>query len=362
MRAHNIALPYEVSPQSVIGYARLFQMENWLRELVYLETKAHFGKDWWNECQTALARSKAPGIPAEKSLSRDKRHPHMATPENDPLWFLSFESLLKIIFDEKLWPLFDCYLTTKELLQQKFSEISSIRNRSAHNRPLHADDLDRIRRLLRDLDKGFWRFCSSFGDIRPFIAELRADRVYQNFKHRMCVDFVEVAPNQWAQVGNTTGSSQNVMVMYSCRPSAMNAGVFPVRGGLYHFHFSLTPHNRRTLDYRKILEFSKPYHQIVAYIILDSHQGSLEVSIPALHPAQEVIEAAECFYEGCGRMFTFSYRNHVAKPPGDNLLAEYEAFNRPFQAIASEWPHYVIPPGHHFDVLAPDTPCSFFEA
>lgn len=49
------------------------------------------------------------------------------------------------------------------------------------------------------------------------------------------------------------------------------------------------------------------------------------------------------------------------RSPGDDPMAEYEAFNRPFQAIASEWPHYVIPPGHPFEVLAPDCPCSFFE-
>jgi hypothetical protein len=100
---------------------------------------------------------------------------------------------------------------------------------------------------------------------------------------------------------------------------------------------------------------------MLVYIILDSFQRSLQVTIPALYPAQQVIEAAECFYRACGSMFTFSYREHTAKPAGDDPVAEYEAFNRPFQAIASEWPHYVIPPGHPFEVLAPDCPCSFFE-
>ncbi len=95
MRELKIELPRGVSAQSVVGYARLFQLENWLRELVYLETKAGFGKDWWTECLEALSRSGSPGIRAKKSLSRDKTHRHMATPENDPLWFLSFESLLE---------------------------------------------------------------------------------------------------------------------------------------------------------------------------------------------------------------------------------------------------------------------------
>jgi hypothetical protein len=64
--------------------------------------------------------------------------------------------------------------------------------------------------------------------------------------------------------------------------------------------------------------------------------------------------AAECF--------TISYRDHVTRPSGDEPMAEHEALNRVFQVIASEWPHYVIPPGHQFAVLGPDTPCSFFEA
>src|SRR6516165_7987607 len=98
-----------------------------------------------------LIRSKSPGIPADKSITRDKKHPHMATPENDPLWFLSFDSLLKIVFDERLWPLYECYLTTKDLLEAKFSEVLPIRNRVGHNRALHEDDLDRLRRILRDL-------------------------------------------------------------------------------------------------------------------------------------------------------------------------------------------------------------------
>ena len=53
----------------------------------------------------------------------------MATPETDPLWFISFDAPLKIVFDDQLWKLFECYLTTKELLQATFTEIAPIRNR-----------------------------------------------------------------------------------------------------------------------------------------------------------------------------------------------------------------------------------------
>jgi hypothetical protein len=368
VREHQLELPLEVTPESVIGYSRVFQLENWFRELVYLETKAHFGDQWWVQAKEALVRRGSAGIPVDKSISRDKKHPHMATPENDPLWFLSFDALLKIVFDSQLWPLFECYLTTKELLEAKFSEIGPIRNRVSHNRRLHEDDLDRLRRVLRDLDQGFWRFCTSYNNVWPFVGELEKDTVYLEFRDRMGFDYAEVGPNEWALVGSTMGMRQNVMVKYSYRPSAKGTG-FPQKGRLYHLTFSVTAGNQRSLDYQKILKYSKAFHPMVVYIILDAFQHSLEVSIPALYSTTEILKAAECFYHACGNLFTFSYRDQIEEriakrreSAGDNPIEEYEAFNRPFEAIAAQWPHYVIPPGHPFAVLGPDCPCSLFEA
>jgi hypothetical protein len=364
MREHKLELPRELTADSVIGYARIFQLENWLRELVYLETKAHFGKDWWAEAEQALARSNSPGIPADKSIIKDKKHQHMATPENDPLWFLSLDSLLKIIFDTQLWSLFEGYLTTKDLLQAKFSEITPVRNRVSHNRSLHEDDIDRLRRLLRDLDHGFWRFCTSFNDHDNFIADLRSDSVYQHFRDRIGFDYAEVGPNKWALVGSTVGMTQNMMVEYSYRPGADRSG-FAAKGRLYHFSFSQTAGRQRPLDYQKILEYCQTQLPMIVYVILDSFQSGLRVSIPALYSPQEIIETAERFYYATGNLFTFSYREQFEKradSTGGFQFADYEAINRVFESIAAQWPHYVIPPGHAFEVLGPETPCSFFEA
>jgi hypothetical protein len=137
-------LPSGTSPDALRGYCLFYQLERWLREMVYLELKAHFGENWWTEAEQALKRSRGGGIPAARSLRADKRHPHMSTPENDPLWFLSFDSLTKIILDKKLWRLFASYLTTKSLIRARFDEISPIRNRIAHYRALHKDDIDRV--------------------------------------------------------------------------------------------------------------------------------------------------------------------------------------------------------------------------
>jgi hypothetical protein len=170
MRRVTIEIPYELSTEKVLAFARCCQLENWLRELIYLELNAHYGRGWWSECEAAMRRAPVgPGIPAERSLDRDSANPHMATPENDPLWFISFDSLMKIIFDDTLWPRFECYLTTKHLLQAKIEEVRLIRNRIAHARCIHDDDLNRLLQLLRDLDHGFWRFCVSYNEPRSFI-------------------------------------------------------------------------------------------------------------------------------------------------------------------------------------------------
>ena len=93
------------------------------------------------------------GIPAAESLEHDRKHHHMATAETGPLWFVSFDALTKIILDDVLCPRFEPYLTTKKLVDAKVDEIKVIRNRVAHARSLHDDDLERLTRVLRDFDR-----------------------------------------------------------------------------------------------------------------------------------------------------------------------------------------------------------------
>src|SRR5947208_2369783 len=99
-------IPEDVPDEIIIAFARCHQLETWLREMIYLETKAQYGLEYWDECVAALGRANARYIPPERSRARDQRHFHMATAENDPLWFLSFDALLKLLFDDELWPLF----------------------------------------------------------------------------------------------------------------------------------------------------------------------------------------------------------------------------------------------------------------
>jgi hypothetical protein len=289
----------------------------------------------------------------------------MSTPENDPLWYLSFDSLLKIIFDRRLWPLFQGYLTTKKLLRAKLEEIRPIRNRIAHNRSLHRDDLSRIEIILRDLDQGFWKFCTSYNQDNGFIAELRNDPVYQHFSAREHVPWAEVGPNQWARVGVRLGVDLDMILDFSIRPSTKRqptSKISLMKGVIYDFTFSIAHnHDKIYLDYPRILTATQSVHDRVLHIFLDSFQQQLRVTFPAVIDTQSIISATERFYEVCQVLKTpISYRREETRE-SENPMQEYEESIRPFEQIAAAWPHYVVPPSHPYAFLCSDMPCNFFE-
>lgn len=359
-----IELPTGQNPELLKGYCIVHQIENWFRELVYLELKAHFPLNWWEIACKELDRSKVRGITAERSLKADKAHPHMSTPETDPLWFLSFDSLLRIIFDQKLWPIFHPYLTTKQILRAKLEEIRPIRNRIAHCRSLHADDLDRLEAFVRDVDQGFWKFCTSYNNSRPIIAELKNDPVYKSFASRECITYAQVASGTWARIGMHQCTNLCLMVDYIVRPSASRGNRSKItmwKGAAYDVTF-FKRGQHSYLDYRKILRTTQPVHDKALHIFLDAFQKTLRVTFPASIKTGDLIPAIERFHEACANCTSFEcLRASTTGTPAVESLENYEANMRPFEQIASEWPHYVIPPTHPFSFLCPDMPCKFFQ-
>lgn len=315
-----------------------------------------------------MARSRVRGIPAERSLKADKRHPHMSTPENDPLWFLSLDSLMKIVFDRKLWRLFEKYLTTRRLLKAKFDEISPIRNRIAHYRALHKDDIDRVLAVLRDIDQGFWRFCTSYNNAKWFVPPFSRDPVFRHFADRQHIGPARVGPGRYAVVGQLIGVDVNVELRFSVRPSAKErrTKVIGQRGCLYDFTFSTAHHRDRSqfLDYPRILNATRQHHGTALHILLDQFQTRLRVTFPAVAPQDSIIQAAEDFYDASLNLRGgINYgRPNSGKSTKKDERQQYEESLRPYEIIAAEWPHYVVPPGHPFTFLGPDMPCRFFQA
>ncbi len=348
MRIENIELPPEVTDDTLRAFLHLYQLETWTREMVYLELKSYYGMHWLSEAEAALMRAKVNVRMASKSTARDKKYQHISTAETDPLWYMSFDSLLKIIYDTKMWKLFASYFTRKKVFRVRLEEILPVRNRIAHCRGLHAYDLDRLIQFLRDFDQGFWTFCASYGDEYAFVDKLANNAVFAHFK---------------------TTREADLHIHYSARPYVGNRGPKMQLGPGFNYDVTiLTRHQGRYFQYDQILKATRSWHKYVLHIMLDAFQNSLRVTFPGMLDARTVIEAVERF----GRVAHNSYSvvplvPLTRKAEGDrddsksvDLFAETAERNRPFQVIAAGWPHYVVPPSHPFTFIDSSCPCSFF--
>lgn len=350
MRQRSLDLPPEVSDDTLKAFLRLYQLETWIREMVYLELKSYYGMHWLNEAESALARSNVNIRMASKSATKDKRHQHISTAENNPLWYMSFDSLLKIVFDPKMWKLFESYFTTKKLFRARFEEIAPIRNRVAHCRALHAYDLDRLIQFLRDFDQGFWRFCASYGDQYVFVDKLARNGVFEHFKAEQ---------------------AENLRLYYSARPSVGKRAPKPQLGpGLNYDVTIITHHHGRYFEYDQILKLTKPLHKYLLHIMLDAFQSSLRITFPGTLDATTVVDAVERFVHVAHNAYSVvPLVPLVSKAEADKSDSKQEDFwtesrarNRPFELIAAVWPHYVLPPSHPFTFIDSACPCNFFGA
>lgn len=323
LNALRLKLPTEVAEDNVRAFVRLHQLEIWLREMVYLELRAYYGDQWWSKAEAALKRCRSVGIPPDKSLKADRKHPHMSTPETDPLWFLSFESLLKVLFDPTLWRLFRPYLTTKRLLRAKFEEIQPVRNRIAHCRSLHTDDLPRLERVMGDLDDGFGKFWASYNSWCEFDGQLRKDKVF-------------------SYVSVDRGARLELDATYSLRALARNnkRSQLPSRGRLNRISFCVPLEARGPFDVSAVLYATTGLHRHVVYIILED-EHLLHLVLPAVLPFDVIAETIDGFFDAC-----CEYRRGpmpVGTTLKDDLRNDRQEEER-LRRLASKWPHYVIPP------------------
>lgn len=129
-------------PASLALYARWWQLETWLREIIYVELRAQRGVEW---------TSSLPGVPPRQA--KDATFTHMAGPDNEnPLAYLDYSQLVAII--ESQWELFSYALPEKRSWEGRQEDLKQIRHRIGHLRKPHSDDLGRVEQTLRDLERG----------------------------------------------------------------------------------------------------------------------------------------------------------------------------------------------------------------
>jgi hypothetical protein len=311
-------------------FARLWQFETWLRRMVYIELRALLGDDWSNS------------LPANsRSFEADKHLKHMPTPEMNALSYSSLSNLTRLVRGH--WDYFAPYLPPQALWDAKLAEVSQIRHRIAHFRVGHADDHPRLIQFLRDVDKGFWSFCTSYNDADPILPQSE-DPVTAHFLPLDPLPWGEIAPQKWARVGHVDKSELiGLTVEVLTRPWANSSHQVHGRPG-YLYDINMMAHDGRRFDYARLLERSLKLHDHLAHICLGDHEGALRLTVPTLLGATKVIALVEELLE-IARSNVNRSRNPIA-PNAD--------------ALADEWPEYVLGPRDPLAFLDPQMKCTFF--
>ena len=301
-------------------YVRLWQLETWLRRLVYVELRAFAGDAWTSEIRDA-----------EKNKEKDKRLSHMPIPEENPLSYVQFSELCRIIKDD--WPLFESFLPPYSIWAARLEEVTQIRNRIAHFRSAHPDDFDRVVRLLKDIDDGLWRFCTSYNDPRPVLPP-SDDPVVEHFLQLDPFPWTLFEDGAWGRCGFADPKARlGVSVEVLCRPwASWSTPVAGKEGLIYVVTISARPPHNQAFDYQRLLTTTADLHEHIVHTHFDG-SSLFHVTIPALLGADEIIRITE-------RILTMA-RNCLG--PSSVRTSDDGPVNR----LANEWPEYLLGPETH---------------
>jgi hypothetical protein len=320
----------DVPIQVVNTYARLWQLETWLRTMVYVELRALLGDDWGREL-TANPNS----LLADKSLT------HMPTPEMNALSYSQLSKLIALV--DAHWACFTGYLPPQPLWTAKLQEITQIRHRVAHFRVGHSDDLARVKQFLRDLDKGFWRFCTSYNDADPVLPQT-SDPVTAHFLPLDPLPWVEFQERQWAQIGMRDKSLPVGLRVGVQRRPWVSQGLKPGAAG-YVYDFHMWAQDGRGFEMKRLLDETQPLHKHLIHLCLGSDVASIRFTVPSLLGPDLIIMIVEGIHAAAVNLVRRG--REELDPEGMN-------------ALAREWPEYVLGPENPLTFLGPGMECSFF--
>ncbi|MFB7343625.1 Swt1 family HEPN domain-containing protein [Streptomyces hydrogenans] len=200
---------------SMALYARWWQLETWIRELIYVELRALYGGKWVDKVEVALRRQQ-----------QDAEFQHMSTADTEnPLAYLDYSQLLPIM--DSHWDQMRYALLEKRSWEGRQEELKRIRHRIGHVRRPHQDDLGRLEQTLRDLERGAFIACASYNDRRRPDPKKSTDPVTEGWlgrKHRTAQRLIRHADVQygvtldvsasrrpWADWPDTLESSEGVL-------------------------------------------------------------------------------------------------------------------------------------------------------
>jgi hypothetical protein len=202
-----------------------------------------------------------------------------------------------------------------------------------------------VLQLLRDIDNGFWRFCSSYNNAQP-VLPASDDPVVSKFLPHDPFPWTEVEQKKWARIGIADPSLViAVTVDVLRRPWATWSQQVDGAAG-YIYDVRLMARDGRKFDYPAFLESTRCFHPHLTHLCLDSFENMVRLTIPALLGSAKVMEIVDRALE-VARYVVDRSRNPIAPPAED---------------LADEWPEFVLGPKNPLAFLTPEMKCTFFNA
>jgi hypothetical protein len=223
----------------------------------------------------------------------------MATADADDL--LAYEDvsdLFALIADQ--WELFEPFLAPKPRWDGTTNTLRDLRNRNAHCRRPHSDDLGRLEQTLRDLEPGASRFYVSYASSIP-VSHASSIIVGRKSKDPLV--------EQW--VDGKDASAQHLLdhalknydtrfsLSYSVRPWAPEPDVDQLSGAegvLWHARWIVRGREVRPLElWRRIAQRPEVAERI---IFLELHRFSVTATFSALESVGDVTDAITHVFSG----------------------------------------------------------------
>jgi hypothetical protein len=318
---------YTPVPTSAIPVFRLcWQLETWLRTIVYVELRAN-QIDWESPIQ-----AKVRDWPL-RPLENDKRLHHMATSHRAALSYFSFAQLWEVISSSSHWPLFAPYFPPKGNTDVRMEEVKAIRNRIAHFREPHVNDLARLELFMKDMEPGIRRFCSRYTTekVPKNPAEDTVSQLLEQDWEHLGYGIELMRPHGWLYAPGVDRmrpkmNAKLAMLFHETfTPGAL-------RGVISRIPILPGKDNRGPVDAEGIFNATKQFHQHVIHIMLSTNGDELSATIPAILGTERAAEVVGVFLRaGLDATHRWAYGR-----PDRNKL---------------QWPEYVLWPDHMLTIF-----------
>jgi hypothetical protein len=262
-----------VPEEALCFFGRWWQLETYLREVVYVEMRARYGTQYLEHLDSKSVRR----------AERDQINDYMPSADaGDLLTYLDVGDLLELIDSD--FELFEPSLLPERRWAAAAQLLGDLRNRVAHCRRPHKDDLARLEQLLRDLERGAWRFYSSYLDTDFSHVDDPLIRAWVEGQHEDAVRLLEHAAAQY---------DVRLQISFSRRPWAdeTSGAVSGNAGYLWHARWLLAGKELQAPElWERVAGYGSGLAELPVHLIL-SYPNSLRVTFASVDDADLIADA-----------------------------------------------------------------------